>query len=50
MAERDAEITALREQAAVLPGQVADLAARTGMGPWNSSRPPSSDGLAKPAP
>jgi transposase len=50
MAERDAEITALREQVAVLQGQVADLAARTGINSRNSSKPPSSDGLAKPAP
>jgi transposase len=50
MAERDAEIAVLREQVAVLQGQVADLAARTGMNSQNSSRPPSSDGLAKPAP
>ena len=50
MAERDAEIAALRDLVAVLQGQVADLAARTAMNSRNSSQPPSSDGLAKPAP
>jgi transposase len=40
LADRDAELEA----------QVADLAARVGMNSQNSSRPPSSDGLAKPAP
>ena len=60
LAERDAEIgglrgrlaevAGLREQVAVLQAQVADLAARVGQNSRNSSRPPSSDGLAKPAP
>jgi len=60
VAQRDAEITrlraqvaetaALREQVAQLQAQVADLAARVGQNSKNSSRPPSSDGLAKPAP
>jgi transposase len=40
----------LQAEAAVLQGQVADLAARVGMNSQNSSKPPSSDGLAKPAP
>jgi len=40
----------LQAEAAVLQGQVADLAARVGMSSQNSSKPPSSDGLAKPAP
>jgi hypothetical protein len=40
----------LREQLAGLQSQVADLAARVKMSSQNSSRPPSSDGLAKPAP
>jgi transposase len=35
---------------AELRGQVADLAARAGKNSKNSSKPPSSDGLAKPAP
>jgi transposase len=50
LAERDAEITGLREQLAGLQSQVADLAARVKMNSQNSSKPPSSDGLAKPAP
>jgi len=58
--ERDAEIAELRaqlaefgelrEQVAVLQAQVADLAARVRQNSKNSSRPPSSDGLGKPAP
>jgi transposase len=57
LAERDARIeellarlAAVGEQVAELRGQVADLAARAGKNPKNSSKPPSSDGLAKPAP
>jgi transposase len=50
IAERDAEIAVLREQLAGLQSQVADLAARVKMNSQNSSKPPSSDGLAKPAP
>ena len=45
-----AEAGELRERAAGLEAQVADLAARLGQNSQNSSRPPSSDGLAKPAP
>jgi transposase len=45
-----AEASGLRERAAELEAQVADLAARVGMNSHNSSKPPSSDGLAKPAP
>lgn len=40
----------LREHLAGLQSQVADLAARVKANSRNSSRPPSSDGLAKPAP
>ena len=40
----------LRQRAAGLEAQVADLAARLGQNSRNSSRPPSSEGLAKPAP
>jgi hypothetical protein len=45
-----AEASGLRERAAELEAQVADLAARVGMNSRNSSKPPSSDGLGKPAP
>jgi transposase len=44
---RAAELLA---EAAGLQAQVADLAARVGQNSQNSSKPPSSDGLAKPAP
>jgi transposase len=60
LAERDAEIArlgaqlaetaGLRELVAALQGQVADLAARVNQNSKNSSKPPSSDGLEKPAP
>jgi transposase len=40
----------LEAEAAVLQSQVADLAARVGQNSQNSSKPPSSDGLGKPAP
>jgi transposase len=57
LAERDARIeeqaaenAALRELVTALQSQVADLAAQVKMSSQNSSRPPSSDGPAKPAP
>ena len=50
LAERDAEIGALRELVAALQSQVADLAAQVKTNSRNSSKPPSSDGPAKPAP
>jgi len=50
VAAREAEIGLLREQLAVLQSQVADLAAQVKASSRNSSKPPSSDGLAKPAP
>ena len=57
LAERDAEIAALRARVAQAEGlaadlreQIAELAARVGQNSKNSSRPPSSDGLGKPTP
>jgi transposase len=50
LAERDTEVADLRALVAGLQAQVADLAARVRQNSKNSSRPPSSDGLAKPAP
>jgi hypothetical protein len=48
--ELAARLAAVGEQVAQLRGEVADLAARAGKNSKNSSKPPSSDGLAKPAP
>jgi transposase len=48
--EQDAEIAALREVLAGLQSQVEVLAAQVKANSRNSSKPPSSDGLAKPAP
>ena len=45
-----AENAELRASLAVALGRIADLEARLGMSSRNSSKPPSSDGLAKPAP
>jgi transposase len=50
LAERDAQIAALLEQMAALQSQVEGLAAQVKSNSRNSSKPPSSDGLAKPAP
>jgi transposase len=50
LAGRDAEVAGLRALVAELQAQVADLAARVRQNSKNSSKPPSSDGLAKPAP
>jgi transposase len=50
IAEQDAVIAVLQEQLAGVRSQVADLAARIASNSRNSSKPPSSDGLAKPAP
>jgi transposase len=44
------ELAAARERIAVLEAQVTDLQAQLGQNSANSSKPPSSDGLAKPAP
>ena len=50
LAERDAQVAELRALVADLQAQVAELAARAGQNSKNSSRPPSSDGLGRPAP
>jgi len=50
LAALQAEARELRERAAGLEAQVAEMAARLGQNSRNSSKPPSSDGLAKPAP
>jgi hypothetical protein len=50
LAERDAQIATLLERMAALQSQVADLTARVKANSRNSSKPPSSDGLAKPQP
>jgi transposase len=50
LAERDAEVAELRALVVDLQAQVAELAARVGQNSKNSSKPPSSDGLARPAP
>ena len=50
LAERDVELTQRDALIAVLAGRVAELEARLGKNSRNSSKPPSSDGLGKPAP
>ncbi len=45
-----AQLSALRAQVAALAAEVAELRARLGQNPRNSSKPPSSEGLGKPAP
>jgi transposase len=47
---KDTEIAVLREQVEALAAQVAELRARLGNNSRNSSKPPSAEGLAKPAP
>ena len=47
---KDTEIGLLRQQVEALAGQLAELRARLGQNPRNSSRPPSSEGLGKPSP
>src|SRR5258708_17284296 len=48
--EQAAEVALLRRALAGLQSQVADLAAQVKTNSRNSSKPPSSDGPAKPAP
>ena len=50
LAERDAEIAELRMQLSAVQSQLADLAAQVKTNSRNSGKPPSSDGLGKPAP
>src|SRR5213075_1431245 len=50
IAEQAAENAELRQAMAALQSQVADLAAQVKANSRNSSKPPSSDGLAKPSP
>jgi transposase len=50
IAEQAAENAALRELVTALQSQVADLAAQVKANSRNSSKPPSSDGPAKPSP
>lgn len=50
LAQRDAALAQRDELIAALAGRVAELEARLGKNSRNSSKPPSSDGLAKPAP
>lgn len=50
LAERDTLVAALTGELQELRAQVADLAAQVKQNPRNSSRPPSSEGLGKPAP
>ena len=45
-----AQLDALRAQVTALSAEVAELRARLGQNPRNSSKPPSSEGLAKPVP
>jgi hypothetical protein len=47
---KDAEVAVLRAQVEALRAEMESLRARLGQNPQNSSRPPSSEGLAKPAP
>ena len=47
---KDIEVGVLREQLEVLRAEVAELRARLGANSRNSSRPPSLEGLARPAP
>ncbi|WP_331719109.1 DUF6444 domain-containing protein [Streptomyces sp. NBC_00289] len=48
--ELRSELTTARAELAAARARIADLEARLGQNSSNSSKPPSSDGLAKPAP
>jgi transposase len=50
LAERDARVARLEAELEELRAQVAGLSAQVGQNSKNSSKPPSSDGLARPAP
>ena len=50
LAERDVALTKRDALIAALASRVAELEARLGKNSRNSSKPPSSDGLGKPAP
>ena len=50
LAERDVALTQRDALIAALAGRVAELEARLGKNSRNSSKPPSSNGLGKPAP
>ena len=50
LAQRDAVIGELRAELAVAAAEIAELRRQLGQNSRNSSKPPSSDGLAKPAP
>ena len=50
LAQRDAVIGQLRVELATATGEIAELRRQLGQNSRNSSKPPSSDGLAKPAP
>lgn len=49
-ASHQAQLNVLRAQVAALSAEVAELRARLGQNPRNSSKPPSSEGLGRPAP
>ena len=50
LARRDAVIEGLRGELDVANAQIAELRRQLGRNPHNSSKPPNSDGLAKPEP